>query len=141
MFLMIWRETVRRPPKGHDVVVALPARWYLHQLHRARTPIPFGFDPRAGAPLVLIFEILKIDLLPRTLYQAEALGRLSREGRCLQLDRVRQLPEDLLTRARVDHQAVRIVHLGTIVIEAAAVGLVKEKHRCQGCDPNDAHFG
>jgi len=87
------------------------------------------------------FEILKIGLLPRALYESEALGRLGREGRCLQLDRVRELTVDLLTRARVDHQAVRVVHLGPVIIEAAAVGLVEEKHRCKRCDAEDAYFG
>ena len=138
---MTGRQAVGRPPERDDIVVALASRRNFDQFHPARSPIALGLDPGAGATLVLVLKILEIALLPRALYQAEAIGRFGGEARYLQRDGVRQLPEDLLARFRGDHETVRIVHFGAVIVEAAAVGLIEQKHRGERRDADDAHVG
>ncbi len=134
-------ETLRRAPESHDVVVALAARGNLHQLDRARAPVALRLDPGARPPLVLVLEILEIALVARALHQPEPCRRPGGERRYLQLRGIRQLAEDVLAGARGDLQTVRVVHLGAIVIEPAAVGLVEQEHRGERRDPHHAQFG
>src|SRR5271169_5815872 len=114
-------QGLRRAPKDDDVVVAFAPRRNLHQLNRARAPIANGLDPRAGPPLVQIFEILKIALLARALHQAEALRGLGGERRYLQFSGIRELAENMLAGFRGDLQPVGVVDLGSIIVETATV--------------------
>src|SRR6202008_593693 len=89
------RQRLRGAPKGDDVVVALPPRRYLDEFEGARAPLTLGFDPGAGAALILRVEILKVDLLPGSLHQSEAFGLLVGEGGYLEFDRVCERPKYL----------------------------------------------
>ena len=134
-------ETLRRTPEGHDVVVALAARGDLDELDRAGTPITLRLDPGARPPLVRVLEILKIARIARALHQPKPLRRLGGERRDLQFDGVGELAEDVLAGARGDLQTVGVMHLGAVVVEAAAVGLIEQKHGGERRDPDHAQIG
>src|SRR5258708_15796573 len=93
---MARRQRLRGAPKAHDVVIALATRRDFDELEGARAPLTLGFDPGAGAALILRVEILKIDLLPRSLHHSEPFGPLRGEDAYLNLDRLVDRPQSLL---------------------------------------------
>src|SRR5450631_3615426 len=108
MCRMTGHQTLRGAPKDHDVVVAFSARGDFDEFDAARTPVALGFDPRAGAPLVLIFKVLKVALLPGPLHQPEAFGGLRRERGYLQFGGIGELPEYPFAGTRIDYESVRV---------------------------------
>ena len=107
----------------------------LHQLDATLAPSPKRLHPVARTQLVLRLEIAELPRIALALDEAEAARVLVNEAVHAQLTRIGERAPQPLSLAGLRKQAIAVVHLGAVVIEAPAGGVrTVEKHRGQGRD-------
>src|SRR6185437_3981873 len=108
-------------PVRIDIVVYFLIAGYFDELDTTPAPIAERLNPIARPPLELRVRILIVREVPVPLNQSEALGVIVHVAVDLKLRRIVQRPPQPLTRARLHHQAVAVMHLRPPVIEGAPV--------------------